>query len=235
VRDTVLAVIVIAVLFWSIASLKSLRRVGPAIGTPGTMSVESSPSAKKPIFATKAEALTKAKTRANAKPFTLKGDTHNERANFKLGKAKVRSKIPRSSGYASEIAKLTSIYAPEEPPSISKSDQSAISTGVENVTPSTTASENRSKSDGVETSLGESTPKIVAGVPIQAYVRYKQKSLAVSMVPIPRNTGLRVFLNCMEVKQKGLSYAGEKECETVLPKAIATRHPTIPTGSQPYF
>jgi hypothetical protein len=56
----------------------------------------------------------------------------------------------------------------------------------------------------------------VAGVSIQDYVSLKRNSLPLPEVTRDDGQGLRVFLNCMELKNKGLEYTGKAECDSIL-------------------
>ncbi len=53
----------------------------------------------------------------------------------------------------------------------------------------------------------------VLGVPIDRWLRSRKNSLALNVVPEQAHLGLRVFLWCMELKEKRVEYLSEGECQ----------------------
>lgn len=63
--------------------------------------------------------------------------------------------------------------------------------------------------------------KVVHGVPLQAWVRSQKNKILLPAVTADTGNGLRVFLQCLELKQKGPEYLERGEC-----KALLVRHST---------
>ncbi len=88
---------------------------------------------------------------------------------------------------ATEAQKLDSIYSGKEP---------------------------HSQSSVVANSEARQVPeKVIHGVPINSYLQNHKNMLGYPAVSEDTSAAMKVYLQCMEVKKKGLHYTGEKECE----------------------
>jgi hypothetical protein len=56
--------------------------------------------------------------------------------------------------------------------------------------------------------------QLIPGVPVQAFLDY-QKNQFLPEIPVDTSPAMRVYLWCMEVKKKGLQYAGAPECQRI--------------------
>lgn len=54
------------------------------------------------------------------------------------------------------------------------------------------------------------------GVPVQAYLNSKKNSLALGDGTENSDLGMRVFVQCMELKKRGPEYVGPRNCEALL-------------------
>lgn len=58
--------------------------------------------------------------------------------------------------------------------------------------------------------------KVVHGVPVDLWVLSKQNSLNVPNEEAPSELGMRVYVQCMELKKQGAKYVGKSECQSLL-------------------
>jgi len=56
----------------------------------------------------------------------------------------------------------------------------------------------------------------IPGVPVEAFVQYRRKNFTLPEVVGQEPEGLRVFVQCLELKEKGPKYMGVRECEKML-------------------
>jgi hypothetical protein len=208
VRDTILGALIIGALLWSVVSLKTLKRIMPGALPPVATDSKSS---VRPESDSKL-AQHPLRHRPNGL-YSFKGEISERHR--KSGKTKIHPESTGSPGDAAEIEKLSSIYAPESGP-------------VPVSTAGITNSDAKNSNDSV------SPRTAIPGLPVKAYVQYKKNSIYMPTVTAPTDGGLRVFVNCMEVKPKGLTYTGEHKCETLQPKSLADRRPIQPVGPQPF-
>ena len=73
--------------------------------------------------------------------------------------------------------------------------------------------ESVSQSSVVDSKSRAKAEKVVHGVPISLYIASHKNSLGLSAVVEDTSPAMRVFVQCYEVKSKGLRQAGEKECQ----------------------
>jgi len=69
-----------------------------------------------------------------------------------------------------------------------------------------------------QSSVNDSEPrkkaeKVVQGVPLESFVLSHKNSLGLSAVVEDTSPSMRVYVQCMEVKKKGLEYTGQEECQ----------------------
>lgn len=58
--------------------------------------------------------------------------------------------------------------------------------------------------------------KFLHGVPVEAWVLSRQNTFSVPTEEGPSELGMRVFVQCMELKKKGAEYVGAQECQSLL-------------------
>jgi len=58
--------------------------------------------------------------------------------------------------------------------------------------------------------------KVLHGVPVEAWVLSRQNTFSVPTEEGPSELGMRVFVQCMELKKKGAEYVGQNECQSLL-------------------
>lgn len=58
--------------------------------------------------------------------------------------------------------------------------------------------------------------KVVHGVPLQAFAESQRDRIDFKSVPGPNKEGLRVYLQCMELREKGTTPLQENECDRLL-------------------
>ena len=63
---------------------------------------------------------------------------------------------------------------------------------------------------------GKTERSIIKGVPVQGWIDSQRFSLSSLSEPAPSETGMRVFLQCIELKKKGAEYLKERDCQSLL-------------------
>ncbi len=58
--------------------------------------------------------------------------------------------------------------------------------------------------------------KFLHGVPVEAWILSKQNAVSMPTEEGPSEIGMRVFVQCLELKKKGSQYVGEEECRQLL-------------------
>lgn len=74
-----------------------------------------------------------------------------------------------------------------------------------------------------KSSTSEARPKVVHGVPLKAFAKSQEFNIAHAPVSAPAKSGLRVFLQCMELKSKGSELLEKNECASLLTNANSAK------------
>lgn len=118
----------------------------------------------------------------------------------------------QSQSHGQDARASVDVAAAEELPSIYESQGTGpgVGTGSANAAPS------QSVKQPVK-AAARRKQKVIHGVPVDAWVLSRQNALA---GPAAADTagGMRVFLQCMELKKKGPEYVGQNQCEELLAK-----------------
>jgi len=102
--------------------------------------------------------------------------------------------------YVAEAQELPSIYQEQSPKPVVAASDSGVAA-----------------SDAQKNSHRRSPRrKVVHGVPVDLWILSKQNSLNVPNEEAPSELGMRVFVQCMELKKKGAEYVGKAECQSLL-------------------
>jgi len=105
-----------------------------------------------------------------------------------------------STNHVAEAEELPSIYQEQSPkPGVAASDSGVAASDSQNIS-------NRRPP----------RRKVVHGVPVDLWVLSKRNSLNVPNEDAPSELGMRVFVQCMELKKKGAEYVGKTECQSLL-------------------
>jgi hypothetical protein len=135
-----------------------------------------------------------------AKSKTSQGAKHGEKSNRDdVEQAANQRQDEGSSDDVAEAEKLSSIYQGKQ------GDGSAV-------TADNGVAENR---EGIR-------PTVVHGVPVDAYVLSRKDAINTSGMPQDTPQGLRVFLQCMELKKEGASPLDEKNCHSLAFRDLVT-------------
>jgi hypothetical protein len=145
-----------------------------------------------PNIATPAElAMARVKSAPHPHPTTHKGEVNGPKSTrLDDQQAQDNGQDEGASDDASEIESIASIY------------QDKGATGRSRRVKSPILSEER-----------EPKPAVIHGVPIAAWVRSRQDALPEATVPSDSGDGIRVFLQCMELKKEGPEALKERDCE----------------------
>ena len=193
-RDTLIGLVMLVVAAGGYLALKKMGPTGPMAS---------------PVLASK-PVTSATQTSRRQKP-AIEGARHGKKSHRDDDTSQIADsgQDEGASGDASQTASFTSIYQEPE----NTEPRSAVAN-------SETFSKDSSgtKSSSKKHLKTASQKKVLHGVPVQAYVNLMKNNLSLREVPQNSDLGMRVFVQCMEIKRRGPEYVGPRDCEALLVK-----------------